>query len=70
MTTLVCNGLKMSKYEAYWLMGFPLINSKAKKKKLIVSIFFFIKKQTNKYKENLIIFTVNRDHSYKVRKVL
>ena len=22
-----CNGLKMSEYEAYWLMDFPTINS-------------------------------------------
>ena len=23
----LCNGLKMSEYEVYWLMGFSLINS-------------------------------------------
>ena len=24
---MLCNGLKMSKYKANWLMNFPLINS-------------------------------------------
>ena len=30
---MLCNGLKVSEYEAYWLMGFPLIYSWADAKK-------------------------------------
>ena len=30
---MLLNGLKMSEYEAYWLMGFALVNSLARAKK-------------------------------------
>ena len=40
----LCNGLKMSEYKADWLMGFPLINSLACQK-LIIVIFKKAKKQ-------------------------
>jgi len=41
----------MSEYEAYWLMGFPLINV-SRAPRIIMVIF---KKQRNKYKENFVI---------------
>jgi len=46
------NGLKMSEYKAYWLMGLPLIKLLGARQEIIMVIF---KKETNKYKEKLAI---------------
>jgi len=46
------NGLKMSEYKAYWLTGFPLIKLLGTCQEIIIIIF---KKETNKYKEKLVI---------------
>ena len=51
----------MSEYEAYWTMDFPLIlNNFGVYQKLIMVISQI--RQTNKYKEKNINFTVDRDH--------
>ena len=46
------NGLKMSEYKAYWLMGFPLIELLGACQEIIMVSF---KNETNKYKEKLVI---------------
>ena len=54
MLILLCNGQNKAEYEAYWLLGVPIIRHAA-----IVNcanqptkIIMFLRKLTNKYKEN------------------
>ena len=42
----------MSEYKAYWLTGFPLIKLLGARHEIIMVIF---KKETNKYKEKIVI---------------
>jgi len=42
----------MSEYKAYWLSGFPLLNSIGMHQEIIMVI---LKKETNKYKEKFVI---------------
>ena len=46
---MLCNRLKMSKYEVHWLMGFPLINTC---QEVIIVIFL---KETSIRKKNVIL---------------
>jgi len=48
----LCNGLKMSEYELYWLTDFPLIISWHMPRNNYGDLS---RKQTNKHKEKLVI---------------
>ena len=71
-----CNGLKISEYDVYWLTEFQLINIWAHQNKLILFIILSLKqyallilknKQTNKYKEKLVILQLIEIKVIKVR---
>ena len=70
---MLCNALKISEYEAYWLTNFLLINIWACQKKLILVIILsfeevyatYKSKQTSMYDSN---FAVNIIVAWKVRK--
>jgi len=49
---ILCNGLKMSEYDVYWLINFPLINSLALQERIILYLYALVIKQTKMYKEN------------------
>ena len=66
----LCNWLKISECEVYWLMDFPLDACQRKNYNDLsfeVVYALIIKKQANKYKENSN-FIVDRDHSSKESK--
>ena len=58
---MLCNGLKISEHETYWLMGFPPIKSWEQAKKIFMEIFIKAKKQVAT--RNNFSFAVNKDHS-------
>ena len=51
MLTAVYNGQNMAVYEAYWLMGFPVINHGG-----VCSPFFVLKHHVQKYKPIIVSY--------------
>ena len=68
---MLCN-VKISEYEVYWLMDFPLINIWVHQKINSGNHSFFWcsmhYKKNNQVQGKISKFTLNRDHSYKKSK--
>ena len=52
---MLCNGLKISEDEAYWLLDFHLGVRQGRTLVIILSFKVVCTKQTNKWKENFVI---------------